>query len=246
MSTASTLTAFILSVSAIASVQAQQPAPTNQSPDPAAASSPHQRSATKHGAAEAATGTDTSPAAASSPHQEETASPGSSSGRNATLARTDRDGADPAKFVTKAAEGGLTEVALAKAAKASSQDPKIKQFADQMLHDHGQANDELTRIAKSKGLAVPTSLDAEHQAILQKLSNKKGAEFDSAYSKQMQMDHEKTIALFRGGEQSSDPDLAAFAKKTLPTLTEHEKMANSLPGSTRTASSKQQAGEARP
>jgi putative membrane protein len=242
MSTAVNLTALVLSVSAIASVQAQQPAPASQSPDPAAASSPHQRGVTRHGAQEAPTGTDTSPAAASSPHQEETASPGqpgSGSGRKAALAKTDRDGADPAKFVTKAAEGGLTEVALSKAAKATSQDPKIKQFADQMLRDHGQANDELTRIAKSKGLTVPSSLDAEHQGILQKLSNKKGAEFDSAYSKQMLMDHEKTIALFRGAEQSSDPDLAAFAKKILPTLTEHEKMANSLPGSTRSASAKQ-------
>jgi putative membrane protein len=239
MNTVRSLTTLILSVSAIASVQAQQPAPTSQSPDPSAASSPHQREVTGRGAAEAPTGTSTSPAAASSPHQEETTSAGQSgsgSGRKATLARTDRDGADPAKFVNKAAEGGLTEVALSKAAEATSQDPKIKKFADQMLRDHGQANDELTRIAKAKGLAVPDSLDAEHQAILQKLSNKKGTEFDSAYSKQMQMDHEKTIALFRGAEQSSDPELAAFAKKILPTLTEHEKMANSLPGSTRTAS----------
>jgi len=189
MSRAITLTALILSVGAISSLQAQEP--------PSAPVSPH------HGAM--------------------------------AMGKADQDGADPAKFVTKAAEGGLTEVALAKAARATSQDPKIKQFAEQMLRDHGQANEELTRIAKSKGLAVPTSLDSEHQAILQKLSNKKGTEFDTAYSKQMQMDHEKTIALFRGAEQSSDPDLAAFAKKTLPTLTEHAKMANDLPGASRTA-----------
>lgn len=151
------------------------------------------------------------------------------------MGKADADGADPAKFVNKAAEGGLTEVALSKAAKATSQDPKIQQFAEQMLRDHGQANEELTRIAKSKGLAVPTSLDSEHQAVLQKLSHQKGTAFDTAYSKQMQTDHEKTIALFRSAEHSSDPDLAAFAKKTLPTLTEHEKMANSLPGATRTA-----------
>jgi putative membrane protein len=238
MSRATSLTALILSVSAIASVHAQQPAPTSQSPDPSAASSPHQRNVTGQGSAEAPTGTSTSPAAASSPHQEETATPGhtgSGSGRMGSMSKADQDGADPAKFVTKAAQGGLTEVALSKAAQATSQDPKIKQFAAQMLRDHGQANDELKRIAKSKGLAVPSSLDPEHQAIVQKLSNQKGTAFDTAYSKQMQMDHEKTIALFRGAEQSSDPDLAAFAKKILPTLTEHEKMANGLPGATRTA-----------
>src|SRR4051794_35640193 len=105
MRIASTVGVLILSVSAIASVQAQQPA--------------------------------------TSSHPEQTASPGhtgSGSGHKAGMAQADRDGADPAKFVTKAAQGGLTEVALSKAAKASSQDPKIKQFADQMLADHGKAN----------------------------------------------------------------------------------------------------------
>jgi putative membrane protein len=231
MSTATTVAALVLSVSAISSVQAQQPAPTSQSPDPAAASSPHQRDVTKRGADEAPTGTSTSPAAASSPHQEETAS----ASHHGNIAKADHDGADPAKFVNKAAEGGLAEVALAKAAKASSQDPKIQQFAEQMLRDHGKANDELKTLAQSKGLQVPTALDAKHQAALQKLSHKKGTEFDTAYAQQMQMDHEQTIALFRGAEQSKDSDLAAFAKKTLPTLTEHERMANSLPGATHTA-----------
>lgn len=183
MNTATALAALVLSVSAISSVQAQEPA------------SHHER-----------------------------------------LARADHDGADPATFVKKAGEGGLAEVALSKAAKATSQDPKIKEFADQMLRDHGKANDELKSMAQSKGLPVPTTLDAEHQAALQKLSHLKGSEFDTAYAKQMQMDHEKTIALFRGAEQSKDPNLAAFAKKTLPTLTEHDHMANSLPGATRTAS----------
>jgi len=176
MRTASTLTALILSVSAISSVQAQQPAMSRE-----------------------------------------------------------HDGADPKTFVTKAAQGGLAEVEFAKVARATSQDPKIKQFAEHMLADHGKANDELKQIAGSKGLQVPTELDPEHQAVLQKLSHEKGKAFDTAYSKQMQTDHEKTISLFRGAEQSSDKDLAAFAKKTLPTLTEHEKMANSLPGATRTA-----------
>ena len=152
---------------------------------------------------------------------------------------------NPAIFVNEAAEAGLTEVALSKAAKATSQDPKIKRFADQMVRDHGKVNEELTTLAKSKGLSVPTSLDAGHQAIVQNLSNQKGAEFDAAYAKQMQMDHEKTIALFRAAEHSTDPDLAAFAKKTLPDLTEHEHMANSLPGATRTANADRAARKSR-
>jgi putative membrane protein len=142
---------------------------------------------------------------------------------------------DPATFVTEAAQGGLTEVAVSKAAEASSQDPKVKRFAAQMVSDHTKANDELASLAKSKGLRVPTSLDAKHQAVVQKLSNQKGAEFDAAYGRQMKEDHAKTVALFQAATQTSDPDLAAFAKKTLPTLEEHKHMAGELPGAMHTA-----------
>ena len=63
----------------------------------------------------------------------------------------------------------------------------------------------------------------------------KGADFDAAYGKQMKEDHAKTVALFQAATQTSDPDLAAFAKKTLPTLTEHEQMAGELPGAMHSA-----------
>jgi putative membrane protein len=227
-----TATAIMLTFGLITAAQAQ--APTSASPDPGAASSPHQRSVTGQGTAEAPTGSESGPGAASSPHQRET-TPHMSSGDH--MSGGDASGTDPATFVTKAAQGGLTEVAVSKAAAASSEDPKIKQFAGQMVRDHSKANDELSSLAKSKGLQVPASLDAEHQAIVQKLSNKKGSEFDAAYTKQMKEDHAKTVALFQSATKSSDPDLAAFAKKTLPTLMEHKRMAGDLPGAMHSAQS---------
>jgi putative membrane protein len=189
------LTGIVLGFGAASAAQGQ--APASASPDPSAASSPHQL------------------AAAHSPKSNDS---------------SNMEAPDPATFVKKAAQGGLTEVALSKAAAENSQDPKIRQFADQMVRDHSKANDELASIAKSKGLEVPTSLDSEHQAIVQKLSDKKGAQFDAAYSKQMKEDHAKTVALFQSATKSSDLDLAAFAKKTLPTLSEHKRMAGGLPG----------------
>lgn len=181
--------------------------------------------------AQAPTGSTADPSAASSPHQRAAMSGDS----DAHKMGADRDGTDPAKFVNKAAQGGLTEVALSKAAASKSQDPTIRQFANRMVQDHGKANDELSGIAKNKGLPVPDALDAEHQAIVQKMSNKSGADFDRAYSKQMELDHAKTVALFEGATRSSDSDLAAFAKKTLPTLQEHKQMADKLPGAPHSA-----------
>lgn len=172
--------------------------------------------------------TSTDPSAASTPHQQETA--GQKGAMKGGKMASESAGADPATFVKKAALGGMTEVELAKLAQSKSQDPKIKSFADRMVKDHGKANTELAGIAKGKGLDVPSSLDAEHQGMVKEMSGKSGSDFDAAYSKHMVMDHAKTIALFNGATQNSDPDLAAFAKKTLPTLKEHKQLADALPG----------------
>jgi putative membrane protein len=221
---------------AMMSAKAQQSSPPNASPDPAAASSPHQRSATGTGSAESPTTGSSSSSAASSPHQQ--AAVGADADRKDgghKNAGADRDGADPATFVTKAAQGGMTEVALSKAAATKSNDASVKKFAQQMVQDHQKANDELSAIAQKTGLNVPASLDAEHQAVVQKINNKSGGEFDQAYGRQMALDHAKTVALFEGATQSSDADLAAFAKKTLPTLREHKQMAGKLPGAAHSA-----------
>ena len=97
---------------------------------------------------------------------------------------------------------------------------------------------QLTALAKSKGLTVPTKLDAQHEAMVKALSAKSGAAFDSAYADHMAKGHTKAVALFESASQSSDADLAAFAKQTLPTLQQHEQLANNLRASvkTRTAS----------
>jgi putative membrane protein len=213
------------------SVRADQSSPPSTSPDPAAASSPHQRSVTGSGNAEAATEGASAPSAASSAHQQE--SMRANSGHHVMAG--DHDGADPAAFVAKAAQGGMTEVALSKAAATKASDADVKKFAEQMVQDHQKANDELSSIARKKALNLPASLDAEHQAVIQKINNKSGSEFDQAYGKQMAMDHATTVALFDGATHSTDADLAAFAEKTLPTLKEHKQMAAKLPGAGHTA-----------
>ncbi len=143
----------------------------------------------------------------------------------------DNSGVAPAMFVKMAALGGMTEVELGKIAQTKARDPSVRKFADEMIKDHSKANTELATLAKTKGLAVPTTLDSEHNAIVQKLTSKSGADFDAAYSKQMMEDHDKTIELFKGATKSSESDVAAFAKKMLPTLEKHKQMADSLPTS---------------
>jgi putative membrane protein len=135
----------------------------------------------------------------------------------------------PAVFVEKAALDGMAEVALGKIALSKSQDPTVRQFAQRMVTDHGKANQELASLAKTKGIDAPTSLDAEHRTMIANIERENGAAFDKAYCEHMNMDHSKAIALFESAAKTSDPELAGFAKKTLPTLKEHKAMAEKLP-----------------
>jgi putative membrane protein len=129
-------------------------------------------------------------------------------------------------FVTKAAQGGLAEVELGNLAKEKAGSQQVKDFGQRMVTDHTKANDELKTIASNKGITLASELDTKAAATKTRLSGMSGAEFDRAYMQDMVSDHQKDVAEFRKEAQSgSDPEVKAFAAKTLPTLEEHLKLA---------------------
>ena len=131
-------------------------------------------------------------------------------------------------FVTKAAEGGMAEVEFGNLAKSKASSSDVKSFGEQMVTDHTKANDELKGIASQKGITLPTSLTAKDQALHDRLSKLSGADFDRAYMNAMVSDHRTDVNEFKKeSEHGSDPDVKAFASKTLPTLENHLKMAES-------------------
>jgi putative membrane protein len=104
----------------------------------------------------------------------------------------------------------------------------VKQFGSRMVEDHSKANDELKQIASSKGITLPTDLDAKHKSKMDKMQKLSGAQFDRAYMDDMVADHKEDVADFKKQASSGkDSDLKAFASKTLPTLEDHLKMAQS-------------------
>jgi putative membrane protein len=132
-------------------------------------------------------------------------------------------------FAHKAAAGGQAEVAFGQLAKQNASAPAVKQFGEQMVTDHTQANQELMQIAKSQSLDLPKGLDAKHQAKERTLSTTKGTAFDKAYMQDMVQDHKEDVADFRKEAQHGrDPQLKAFAAKYLPVLEKHLQMAQSI------------------
>ena len=132
-------------------------------------------------------------------------------------------------FVDKAASGGLSEVQTAQLAQQRSNSPQVKQFANRMITDHTQANNELQQIAQQQNITLPAKLDTKDESEYRKLSGLNGTSFDQAYAQGAVADHEQDIALFRKEAQSGqDPALKSYAQKTLPILEQHLQLAQSL------------------
>jgi putative membrane protein len=145
----------------------------------------------------------------------------------------DSDSTEPVSaaqaFVTKATQAGLAEIQLGSLMQTRSSDPKVKAFAARMVKDHTRANAELAALAKRKKLEVPTDLDAEHATMVHAVGTKPPSEINAEYAKQMRDSHDAAVTLFQDASAVGDKDLAAFAKKTLPTLREHQQLAATLP-----------------
>ncbi len=137
-------------------------------------------------------------------------------------------------WITKAAQGGMAEVELGKLAQSNASSDAVKQFGQRMVDDHTKAGEELAKIAADKGITLPTGLDAKNQATKDRLSKLSGKEFDRAYMQDMVKDHRGDVAEFKKEAASGkDPEVKAFASKTLPTLEEHLKLAEQTLASTR-------------
>jgi putative membrane protein len=132
-------------------------------------------------------------------------------------------------FLDSAAVAGIKEVELSRVAQTRATDARIRAFAEQMVSDHGKANDTLTLLARDNNWNMPMQMDDNGQSELGKMQERKGGELDTAYVKDMVEDHDKAVKLFRNAAQGVDnPILRDFAKATLPTIEHHQAMAKGL------------------
>lgn len=128
-------------------------------------------------------------------------------------------------FIEKAATGGMMEVELGNLTTQKSKSKPIIDFAKRMVTDHNNANKELQTIATVFGIKLPGSLPAAEQNNLASMRQMQANEYDQNYMDMMVADHVKTIDLFNGAARFDNPELKAFALKTLPVIQAHQKMA---------------------
>ena len=133
---------------------------------------------------------------------------------------------DSTKFAANAAQGGMAEVEMGRMATQRAGDASVREFGARMVADHSRANSELKTIAGQKGIQLPVELNSEQKSEMEKLSKMSGAEFDQEYMSAMLKDHQTDVKDFdTQSKEGNDPEIKAFAGKTLPTLQQHLQMA---------------------
>jgi putative membrane protein len=135
------------------------------------------------------------------------------------------------KFLKDAEQGGLTEVELGKLASQKAESDAVRKLGERMVTDHTKVNQELSQLATAKGFTLATTLDPEHQKIVDRFSGLTGADFDREYLKQLDKEHMKDVSTFkREAKSAKDPDVRTFAQKTLPVLEEHMRIIRGAEG----------------
>jgi putative membrane protein len=143
---------------------------------------------------------------------------------SASLASQDRD------FLERAAEANNAEIAIGGLVDGRAASGDVVAFGHMLVADHTAAKNELTAIAAAKHITPPTDL-GESQASFDKLVDQQLEPFDHTFARTMVDDHAQAAELYRNeAAGGADPQLKAYAARTLPVIEAHLAKAKTLPG----------------
>ncbi|HEY8385359.1 MAG TPA: DUF4142 domain-containing protein [Porticoccaceae bacterium] len=141
---------------------------------------------------------------------------------------------DTEDFLETAMAKGIAEVETSRLA-VEKGGPRVKEFANRMIEDHGNANRKLAEIATQENIETPDDATLMDRAKSMVLQVRDGDSFDEAYINNQIEAHEQSIELFRRAAVSDSEAVKNFAVATLPKLEEHLEMAVSLKDEVSTA-----------
>lgn len=133
------------------------------------------------------------------------------------------------KFVKHESAAGMAVVKLAGLGAQKAGRADVKAFAEMLVTDHTKANEELTKLAATKGVELSAVIEPKHAETFQKLEKTESADFDKVFLAEMTSGHKKCISNFEdAAKDSKDSDLKMWADKMLPTLKTHLEQAKEL------------------
>jgi putative membrane protein len=134
------------------------------------------------------------------------------------------------EFATMAAQGSTAEIQMSQLAEQKATSKDVQKFARQMIKDHTKSNNNLMKVAAKKQMTLPTTPSADQMQMMSQLQASSGAEFDRLYIQLAGVQaHQMMLGLYQSEiSNGTDADIKSFARKTLPTVQKHLRMAQEM------------------
>lgn len=147
-------------------------------------------------------------------------------GDRGMMGRDNQKQPEPQEIVDHLASSNKFEIELSRLAQQKAQDPQLKQFAQQMIQDHTQAQQQVRQVAEQKDLKFNDRLQPAHQAKLDELKKMEGADFDRAFSICQAGHHVEAVLMHQYlANEYQDPQVQQMARQLLPQLQQHQQHA---------------------
>ena len=134
------------------------------------------------------------------------------------------------QFVMTAGEAGLANIAMGQMALQKSNNADVRQFAQAEIAEQQQVKQQLSQVAPRLGVTLPTAPGANYQALMTKLSQLSGTQFDRAYLYEGGVNaHLENASVFQREAQFGQvPDVISIANSGLPIIQRHFNTATGL------------------
>lgn len=135
----------------------------------------------------------------------------------------DNDKERDAQFLVNAAEINLEEISLAQLAQQFGKTEDVKELGKAMEINHAKSLQELTTLAQTKLISIPTAPTANVQEAHKILNSKSSENFDEAYCDMIVKNHKNAISTFeKAANECTDADIKSWANSSLNELRTHQ------------------------
>jgi putative membrane protein len=137
--------------------------------------------------------------------------------------------AAPARqFLSDAIKGDNSEISAGRYIAAHGASAQVRSFGRTLYRDHSAARGQAVAIARQMGVRPPAGTTPEARAEMRHLMRLHGRAFDMEVRRGMVEDHQADIAKFEAQVRMGDRRTATLARRQLPTLRKHLRIAESL------------------
>ncbi len=133
------------------------------------------------------------------------------------------------KFLEETAENGILEITIGEMAIRRASQDEVKEMGQRLVKNYTEFSGELAELARKMGVTLPQELGKENKEKVEKLAGFSGALFNQEFLAEVIQDQKKEMSSFQEkAKHGKNPELKAWASKTLPKLEVNYLLARAL------------------